>query len=82
MSSALRRWLPCCCPPLITQRGVSIRLQEDVATPGIPAVPMTEAAGPPKQGSSRRLTVHNRRRAAVTSEKSEMLASARWHSAL
>jgi hypothetical protein len=66
--------LSCCCPPSLKRR--SVRLDEDVA---IPIPPAHDA--PNGSDTSRRVTTHARRRAAVTSEKSEMLASCRWHSA-
>ena len=60
---------------------VRLRLQEDVVVPTASQADQTDsephAAASRAEHSSRRVTVHARRRAAVTSEKSELLASAR-----
>lgn len=85
----------CCCPASQQQksrsrarRSGSTKLKEDeideVALPaeGLPDEEDSRPPPPPYSfASDRRLTVHARRRAAVTSEKSEQMANTRWQSA-
>ena len=82
----LSRLFPCCCPPAEKRlsRARSVKLQEeDIALPAVTAEVEgdDEVAASDRPSSAHRLTVHARRRAAITSEKTEQLASARWHSA-
>ena len=71
---AIRQLFPCCCPP---GRSTSIRLKEVFDGAAEPSRGMPDLDGP----GERKHTVHTRRRAAVTSERSELLANVRWRSA-
>ena len=81
--------LLCCCPPALrSSRQRSVRLKEEVEVQDVvdshavmAEMQSSSMTVSPESSIRRRQTANVRRRAAITSEKSEMLANVRWRSA-